>query len=243
MLNCSFQRHENRSKGLGCVNKPIKIMLVDDHPLFRAGLRQLLDMQDDMQVVGEAEDGAEVLNEARRAQPDVVLMDIKMPDVGGIEATRKLKQALPDVKIIVLTVSDEDHHLFEALKGGAEGYLLKSVKPERLLDSLRSIMRGEKPFSPSMAELIIKEFSQDMQRAAKTPKEARVSLTPREQRILLMVSKGNTNKQIAEALFVAESTVKNHLHNILRKLHLQNRVQAAVYAMREGMISIPPEKD
>lgn len=211
-------------------------MLVDDHPLFRAGLKHLLDMQEDMDVVGEVEDGAHAVDEARRLKPDVVLMDIKMPGVNGIEATRRLKQAIADVKIVVLTVSDEDHHLFEALKGGAEGYLLKSIKPERLLGSLRGIMQGEQPFSPSIADQIIKEFSQEMQRASRTPKEARVTLTPREQRILLMVSDGATNKQIAEELFVAESTVKNHLHNILKKLHLQNRVQAAVYAMREGLI-------
>ncbi|MEK7817700.1 MAG: response regulator transcription factor, partial [Actinomycetota bacterium] len=162
--------------------------------------------------------------------------------VGGIEATRRLKQAMADIMIVVLTVSDEDHHLFEALKGGAQGYLLKSIKPEKLLDSLRGIMQGEQPFSPSIADQIIKEFSSEMQRASKTPEEARVTLTPREQRILMMVSDGATNKQIAEALFVAESTVKNHLHNILKKLHLQNRVQAAVYAMREGLITNPDAK-
>lgn len=223
------------------MEKPIKVMLVDDHPLFRAGLKQLLDMQEDMNVVGEAEDGTEVVERALAIKPDVVVMDIKMPGVGGIEATRRLKQALPQVKIIVLTVSEEDHHLFEALKGGAEGYLLKSIKPERLLDSLRGIMRGEKPFSPGIAELIIKEFSQGMQRASRTPEEARVSLTTQEQRILIMVSKGYSNKEIAEALFIAEGTVKNHLHNILKKLHLQNRVQAAIYAMQEGMIADPLE--
>lgn len=225
------------------MKKPIKIMLVDDHPLFLAGLKQLLDMQDDMKVVGEAGDGAEVVEEALNVRPDVVLMDVRMPGVGGIEATRRLKQVLPQVKIIVLTVSDEDHHLFEALKGGAEGYLLKSIKPERLLSSLRGIMHGEQPFSPSIADQIIKEFSQEMHRASRAPKEARVSLTPQEQRILQMVSKGDTNKQIAEALFVAESTVKNHLHNILSKLHLNNRVQAAVYAMREGLIDNPQKRN
>lgn len=224
------------------MKKKLKIMLVDDHPLFRAGLKHLLDIQDDMKVVGEVEDGAQAVEEAQRLKPDVVLMDIKMPGVGGIEATRRLKQAMADVKIVVLTVSDEDHHLFEALKGGAAGYLLKSIKPEKLLDSLRGIMQGEQPFSPSIADQIIKEFSSEMQRASKTPAEARVSLTPREQRILTMVSNGYTNKQISEELFVAESTVKNHLHNILSKLHLQNRVQAAVYAMREGLISKPEDK-
>lgn len=222
--------------------KQLKVMLVDDHPLFRAGLRHLLEIQDDIEVVGEVDDGSQVVEAAGRLKPDVVLMDIKMPGVGGIEATRRLRQASPKVKIVVLTVSDEDHHLFEALKGGAQGYLLKSIKPEKLLDSLRGIMRGEQPFSPTIAEQIIKEFSQEMQRSVSTAREAPVSLTPREQRILLMVSKGATNRQIAEELFVAESTVKNHLHNILTKLHLKNRVQAAVYAMREGLIKNPPEK-
>lgn len=222
--------------------KKLRIMLVDDHPLFRAGLKHLLDMQDDIDVVGEVEDGAQAVEAATQFKPDVVLMDIKMPGVNGIEATRSLKQAMADIMIVVLTVSDEDHHLFEALKGGAEGYLLKSIKPEKLLDSLRGIMQGEQPFSPSIADQIIKEFSSEMQRSSKTPEEARVTLTPREQRILMMVSDGATNKQIAEALFVAESTVKNHLHNILKKLHLQNRVQAAVYAMREGLITNPDAK-
>lgn len=224
------------------MKKQLKIMLVDDHPLFREGLKHLLETQDDMKVVGEVDDGAGSLEAALKFKPDVVLMDVKMPGMNGIEATRRLKQAMNQVKIIVLTVSDEDHHLFEALKGGAEGYLLKSIKPEKLLDSLRGIMQGEQPFSPSIADQIIKEFSSEMQRASKTPEEARVSLTPREQRILTMVSNGYTNRQIAEELFVAESTVKNHLHNILRKLHLQNRVQAAIYAMREGLITNPEEK-
>ena len=224
------------------MKKQLKIMLVDAHPLFREGLKHLLETQDDMKVVGEVDDGAGALEAALKFKPDVVLMDVKMPGMNGIEATRRLKQAMNQVKIIVLTVSDEDHHLFEALKGGAEGYLLKSIKPEKLLDSLRGIMQGEQPFSPSIADQIIKEFSSEMQRASKTPEEARVSLTPREQRILTMVSNGYTNRQIAEELFVAESTVKNHLHNILRKLHLQNRVQAAMYAVREGLIT-SPEKD
>ncbi len=216
----------------------MRILLVDDHVLFRKGVAALLAPRQDMQVVGEAGDGLEAIEAARRLMPDVILMDIGMPNCDGLAATRCIKREMPHVKIIMLTVSDDDQHLFEAIKCGAQGYLLKNLEPDQLHNMLESISRGEAPLSGVIAARILKEFTQS---DAGTVRDAEIvdQLTPREIEILELVVDGKTNREIASALVISENTVKIHLRNILEKLHLQNRIQAAVYAVRQGLIEDP----
>jgi DNA-binding NarL/FixJ family response regulator len=215
--------------------KILRILLVDDHVLFRKGVAALLASRQDMQVVGEAGDGLEAIAVARDTLPDVILMDIGMPKRDGLEATRRIKWEMPHTKIVMLTVSDDDHHLFEAIKSGAQGYLLKNLEPYQLYDMLESVSRGEAPLSGAIAAKILEEFTRPGQRAAQEP-EIRDELTSREIDILQLVAEGKTNKEIAATLIISENTVKIHLRNILEKLHLQNRIQAAVYAVRQGLV-------
>ncbi len=218
----------------------MKILLVDDQVLFRKGIRALLDEEDEFEVVGEAGDGLQALELARAARPDLVLMDIEMPICNGVEATRKIKAALPDIKVVVLTVSDEDEDLFEAIKSGADGYLLKNLRPDELFDLVHGVFRGETPVSPAVASKLVREFRRKPAREAPLPPGW--ELTARELEILQLVADGLSNAQIGARLCIVEGTVKNHLHNILEKLHLQNRVQAASYAVREGLVAPPSAK-
>jgi len=213
----------------------LRILLVDDHILFRKGVAALLAARQDMQVVGEASDGLEAIAVARETLPDVILMDISMPTCDGLEATRRIKRELPHVKIVMLTVSDDDQHLFEAIKSGAQGYLLKDLEPYQLHDLLENISKGEAALSGAIAAKILKEFTRP---SPGSPEEPDIidELTPRETTILQLVSEGKTNKEIASDLVISENTVKIHLRNILEKLHLQNRIQAAVYAVRQGLV-------
>lgn len=213
----------------------LRILLVDDHVLFRKGVAALLARREEMQVVGEASDGLEAISAAREILPDVILMDISMPNCNGLDATRRIKREMPHVKIVILTVSDDDHDLFEAIKSGAQGYLLKDLEPYQLFDLLESISRGEAPLSGAIAAKILKEFTRPDKTSEKEP-ELIDDLTAREISILQLVSEGKTNKEIASILFISENTVKIHLRNILEKLHLQNRIQAAVYAVRQGLV-------
>jgi DNA-binding NarL/FixJ family response regulator len=215
--------------------EPIRILLVDDHILFRKGIANLIASQDDLEVVGEAGDGREALKKARELMPDLILMDIALPEVSGREATRAIKDEMPYVKIVMLTVSERDSDLFEAIRSGADGYLLKDLEPEQLFKLCRGVFRGEAPLSPLMAAKILREFSSLAQAQLEAIGPAN-NITPREMEVLQLVVKGKTNKEIAESLCVTESTVKNHLRNILAKLHLKNRVQAAAYAVREGLV-------
>ena len=220
---------------------PVRILLVDDQLLFRKGLRALLEDEEDMEVVGEASDGAQALDRARTAKPDVVLMDINMPVCNGVEATRMIKAERPETKIIALTVSDEDDDLFEAIKSGASGYLLKDLRPEELFDLIRGVLRGETPISPAVAGKLLSEFRR---RPRRDPTDTvGWDLTPRELEVLQLVSEGLSNAEIAARLFIVEGTVKNHLHNILEKLHLENRLQAATYAIREGLVRPPRRQE
>jgi DNA-binding NarL/FixJ family response regulator len=217
----------------------IRMVLVDDQLLFRRGLRALFEEEDDFEVVGEASDGREAVDLARTTRPDAILMDINMPICNGVEATRIIKAEQPDVKIVALTVSDDDQDLFEAIKAGAQGYLLKDLRPEELFEMLRAVMRGETPISPAIAGKLLNEFRR---RPWHEPSEtAGWDLTARELEVLQLVAEGLGNAEIAGRLFIVEGTVKNHLHNILEKLHLENRVQAAAYAIREGLVE-PPRK-
>jgi two-component system nitrate/nitrite response regulator NarL len=215
--------------------EPLRIMLVDDHVLFRKGIASLLATRQDMEVVGQAEDGIEAVNKARALIPDVILMDVHMPNQDGLEATRIIKQEMPHVQIVMLTVSDDDDDLFEAIKNGAKGYLLKNLEPERLFDLLDKVRQGEAAISGPIATKILQEFKQGERTTPRQP-EPVDELTPREVEVLEQVVTGATNKEIAERLHITENTVKIHLRNILEKLQVQNRIQAAVHAVREGLV-------
>ncbi len=220
---------------------PIRVLLVDDHALFRKGIASMLSAQGGFEVVGEAGNGLEAFERARELMPDVILMDIFMPGANGLEATRRIKEALPYVKIVMLTVSEEDQNLFESIKSGAQGYLLKKIEPQELFAMLRGVVQGDAPISRGMAGKILGEFARQARRAATAPLPG-ADLSPREKEVLELVTQGKSNKEIAAALAIAENTVKNHLKNILEKLHLENRVQAATFALREGLVEKPPGK-
>ncbi len=220
---------------------PIRILLVDDHGLFREGIASLLTAERGFEVVGQAGDGLEALARARELMPDVILMDISMPGMNGLEATRRIKAVLPYIRIVILTVSEEDQNLFEAIKSGAQGYLMKKIETKALFSTLRGVVQGEASVSRIMAGKILDEFA----RQAMQPPAVSLpgtELSPREKKVLEMVAQGKTNKEIAAALAIAENTVKSYVKNILEKLHLENRVQAATFAVREGLIEKPREK-
>jgi two-component system NarL family response regulator len=218
------------------MQQSIRVLLVDDQVLFREGLAQLLSSQEDMQVVGEAGDGLEAVEKAKELRPDLIIMDIRMPSMNGLEACRLIKIALPDTRIVMLTVSDSDEDLFQAIKFGAIGYLLKNLKARRLFDQLRSAYRGEAALSPYLAMRVLEEFARE-RRHEETTTGSRGRLTDREKEILQLVVNGLTNKEIGSQVSIAESTVKRHIHNILEKLQMDNRVQAAAYAVRSGLVS------
>jgi len=216
---------------------PFRVLLVDDHALFRKGVADFIAAEPDFELVGEAEDGAQALEMARELMPDVIVMDISMPRMDGIEVTRRIKAEFPYVRIVILSVSDSDHFLLEAVRSGAQGYLLKSVAPQALLATLRGVVRGEASFPRALAARLLDEISRDSRRGPAPP--APGQLTPREEDVLGLVAQGKSNKEIAAALGIAENTVKNHLKNILEKLHLENRVQAATFALRQERAAGP----
>jgi len=211
--------------------QPTKVLIVDDHALLRRGVRNTIESEEDFEVMGEAEDGAEALAKAKELKPDLILMDISMPHGNGLEAVSAIKRELPDVKIIMLTVHDKDENLLEAIKRGAEGFLSKNVRAKALLDSLRGAMRGEAAITRHMAGKILKEF---VRLAEIDAKKTFGQLTAREKEVLQKMSEGLSNKEIGLSLCISENTVKVHVKNILRKLHLQNRTEAAAYARRWG---------
>ena len=211
---------------------PITILLADDQLLFRKGLRSILDVQDGMQVVGEASNGLEALDHVRQMRPNVVLMDIHMPVCDGAQASRLIKHEFPETKVVALTVSDADDDLLDAIKGGADGYLLKDLLPDELVRHVRGVMNGDTPISPAAA---VKLFD-DSRRSQWRDLEYSRRLSAREIEVLLVVAEGLTNAQIAERLTIVEGTVKNHIHNIHRKLRVKNRVQALTHAARSGQL-------
>jgi two-component system, NarL family, nitrate/nitrite response regulator NarL len=215
---------------------PIRLLLADDHTLFRKGLASLLEKEPGFEVIGEAQDGAEAIRKAQADKPDLVLMDIHMPGVNGLEATRQITNALPATRVVMLTISEEDKDLFEAIKCGAHGYLSKKVEPEKLRELIEGVFRGEAPLSGATAAKILKEFAAQASKDSETT--AVSDLTPREKEVLQLLAAGLTNKEIGIRLDIAENTVKNHLKNILAKLHLQNRVQAATLAIQKGMLTV-----
>ena len=208
----------------------ISVLIADDHPFVRHGLRTYLETLDDLEVVGEASDGAEAVELSGSLLPDVVLMDLVMPELDGVEATRRIKAASPATKVIVLTSFDDDEKVFPAIKAGAAGYLLKDVHPAELAKAVRRASRGEALLAPSVAARLMQEVS------GGRPPDA--GLTERELEVLRLIARGMSNKLIAHELVVSEKTVKTHVSNILAKLHLADRTQAALYAVREGLAEL-----
>jgi DNA-binding NarL/FixJ family response regulator len=223
-----------------------KILLVDDHALFRMGMRQILEREPDFDIVGEAEDPREAFQQAVDGSPDIILLDLSLPAPGGIETTQRLKREIPSVGIIALAVAEDEDQLFEAIKAGAAAFILKDINPDDLVTIIRRVRAGEylindKVFSrPSVASRVLKEFRE----LAVYGQEAApifAPLSPREVEILDNIAKGMTNKQVAYALSISEQTVKNHMSSILRKLSVNDRTQAVVYAMKQGWIRIPED--
>jgi DNA-binding NarL/FixJ family response regulator len=214
---------------------PIRLLLVDDHALVRKGLAALLAADSAFCVVGEARDGGEAIKKTAELKPDLVLMDINMPGMGGIEATRRISKAVPSTKVVILTISEEDQDLFDAIKSGASGYLLKKVQPEELSSMLKGVLRGEAPISRLTAGRILAEFAVREHRPGSRADVWEEELSRRETEVLRLVVEGLTNKEIGVKLGVEPTTVKNHLKNILGKLHLRNRVQAAAFALQKGL--------
>jgi two-component system nitrate/nitrite response regulator NarL len=214
----------------------IRILTVDDTGLFRRSIAALLDQQEGMTVVGEAENGLEAVEKANALKPDLVVMDIEMPVMDGVEATRLIREQLPGVKVVMLTVSEADEHLFDAIRFGAQGYLLKDLQPSALFDLVRAVMRGEAALSPSIAGRLLGQIREGSVAAQVPDDESETpALTRRELEVLRLVADGLSNKEIAGSLFITEGTVKNHVHNALEKLQLENRTQAAAYIVRKGL--------
>lgn len=223
----------------------MRVLLVDDHPLVRDGIAGLLRAKG-LEVVGEAGNGVEALQKARELRPDIILMDVRMPRLDGLEATRLIKTEIPDIKIVMLTVSDDDQDLFEAIKSGAEGYLLKSLEGDEFFELLEGINRGETPISPEMAAKILNEFMRQTREelADEPPASNHESLTDREMEVLQLVVQGLSNSEIADVLTISRNTAKYHLKNILAKLHARNRTEAVAYALQTGLVHMPvPNND
>jgi len=219
----------------------MRILIADDHALFRDSLRSLLESQD-IEVVAEAKNGQEAVDLSWECKPDVVLMDLTMPEMDGLEATKRIASELPDVKVVILTASDEDSNLFEAIKSGAKGYLLKDLESEQFFSLLEGVERGEPALTPSVARKLLDEFA----RPKKPTKEEYDpdALTDREREVLELMVQGTTsNRRLAKHLGVSENTVKFHVRNILDKLHLHNRAQVVAYALRTRLVESPPDAE
>ena len=215
----------------------VRVLIVDDQALVRTGFRMILEAEQDIDVVGEAADGIEAIAEARRLEPDVVLMDVRMPELDGIEATRRLlANGGPEgTKVVMLTTFDMDEYVFDALRAGASGFLLKDVPPERLVDGIRAVANGDALLAPSITRRLIEEFVRSG-RATTSPPAALGELTARELEVLQLIARGMSNAEIAKELFVGETTVKTHVAHVLMKLGLRDRVQAVVLAYEAGVV-------
>jgi DNA-binding NarL/FixJ family response regulator len=238
---------------------PARVIIADDHPLYRSALTRIFEEHSEFEVVSQAADGREVLEFCRRLRPELVLMDLGMPDIDGLEATRTIKRELPRTIVVVLTAYEDPDHLSEAFKAGARGYLLKDAPPQRIIDAVRGALAGEIPFDHGLAtELLLHLSDQNPESSQEPPAVSipdapptepptehpmpdppRSELTPREVEVLRLLSEGRTNQQIARELLVSKSTVKNHIHQILTKLRASDRTQAAVIAIELGLLSRP----
>jgi DNA-binding NarL/FixJ family response regulator len=225
----------------------VNILIVDDHTLFRTGVRKMLEAEEDMHVVGEAATGREALEQARELMPDVILMDIKMPDplaadsrstsrqgLDGIEATRRLSREMPHVGVILCTMFEDDEFVFAGLQAGGRGYILKDDDPETMLRAIRAVAHGESLLGPTIAQKVMRQFSA----APDEQTPLYDDLTPRELEVLKLIAEGLANREIAEELTISEKTVKNHINNIFSKLHVNDRSQAMLYAIRKGLAKV-----
>jgi DNA-binding NarL/FixJ family response regulator len=225
----------------GTGTDPIRVLIADDHALFRRGLEMVLQGEPGLDLVGQASDGQEAVQIASEVVPDVVLMDIRMPKITGIEAARQMKEVAPSAKIVMLTISDEEEDLFEAIRAGASGYLLKDIPLDELADSVRAVHGGQSLINPSMAGKLLTEFATLARRDAEDEPAKHApapKLTEREMEVLRLVARGMNNRDIAKELFISENTVKNHVRNILEKLQIHSRMEAVMIAVREKLIEI-----
>jgi DNA-binding NarL/FixJ family response regulator len=218
--------------------EPIRVLVVDDHALFRRGLEMVLGQENDIEVVGEAGDGTEAVELASSLLPDIVLMDVRMPRRSGIEACTAIKDVVPSAKIVMLTISDDEADLYDAIKAGASGYLLKEISIDEVAAAIRSVAGGQSLISPSMASKLLTEFATMIKKGDERQQVPAPRLTDRELEVLKLVAKGLNNRDIAKELFISENTVKNHIRNILEKLQLHSRMEAVVYAVREKLLEI-----
>ena len=219
----------------------IRVLLADDQALVRAGFRMILEAEQDIEVVGEAADGIEAIAEAGRLEPDVVLMDVRMPELDGIEATRRLlSNGAVETKVVMLTTFDMDEYVYDALRAGASGFLLKDVPPEQLVDGIRSVANGDALLAPSITRRLIEEFVRAAPAQANVRPAGLDELTPREVEVLQLIARGLSNAEIAKELFVSETTVKTHVAHVLMKLDLRDRVQAVVLAYESGLVRPAP---
>ena len=215
----------------------IRVLLADDQQLMREGLRVLLDLNPDIRVVGEAGDGVEAVERARQMQPDVVLMDVRMPGLDGVAATRRLHETCPEVKVIILTTFDDDEYVFEGLRAGAVGYLLKDVPSEQLAEAIRAAARGAAFIQPSVARKVVAEFARLTEREHRRREQPLVEpLSARELEVLALVAEGLSNREIGDHLFITPGTVKNHVSNVLAKLGVRDRTQAVLQAQELGLL-------
>ena len=216
----------------------IRVLIADDQALFRRGLYVVLGTEEHIDVVAEAENGEEDIAIVEQLAPDVVLMDVRMPRINGIEAARRIRDISPTTKILMLTVSDEEDDLYEAIKAGANGYLLKEISVEEVAEAIRAVVQGQSLISPSMASKLLHEFNSLAKKAEERQQYPAPTLTSRELEVLKLVARGMSNREIADGLFISENTVKNHVRNILEKLHLHSRMEAVIYAVRERLLDI-----
>jgi DNA-binding NarL/FixJ family response regulator len=218
-------------------NSPIRLLIVDDHNLFRQGLIRILGDYEQLQIVGQAANGQDALALVEQLQPDVVLMDVNMPVLSGPDAVRQMRARFPSLPVVMLTVSERDDDLFDAIRAGAQGYLLKNVGAAELIDALQRVREGEAIVAPSMAARLLAEFRTLAEQAPAEPQQATIDeLSERELDVLRLVAQGLSNKEIADILALSEHTVKTHLANILDKLHLRSRAHAAAYAVQTGLV-------
>ena len=217
---------------------PIRIVVADDHAIVRKGIRAMLEIVPDIEMVGEAENGREVISKAKQLQPDVIVMDLVMPELDGVEAIHRIKAAVPGSRILVLTSFAGEDKLFPAIRAGALGYHLKDSSPDALVEAIRQVHKGESSLHPMIARKVLEELSGTSRRPP-----TRDPLTQRELEVLRLVAQGHENRQIAEELVISEATVRTHVSNIMSKLHLASRTQAALYALREGLASLDAATD
>ncbi len=218
----------------------IRVLIADDHKVVREGLAAILNAKESIEVVGEAQNGQEAVEKARSLVPDVILMDVRMPRMGGVEATRQIKRESPHIGVIALTMYDEEHYIFDLVRAGATGYLLKDTDSAQIVVAIHAIYRGESLINPSVASKILAEFSLLVQKKGEKRARLEHDLSEREITVLRLVKDGKANKEIAKSLDLSVKTVKNHVRNIFHKLQVYDRTQAAILAIRKGLIELEP---